>query len=276
MPVANYKGTFFFSAGNNGWTESFYFQSISYEEVRPLVRSIATQRVKLMGKFVKIEAIRVSDEAVRGDAEYVTNFTQVPSFGVVAGDRDTPWNVWECRMQSGQFYRRGFPLRGVPDAWLTIDPAVGFFLPPEEMKMRINTFLNALNTRGARLKVISKVPAVVGNWLIDSMVFAAGRISITAPGHGLAPKDSVRISKGKYVGDIDIVQGVYKVQTVAGNTFTVVKDLGTLGAPGYLGEATAQKRATDYVLIDDLAAQRPGWRKTGRAFFVQAGRVRRR
>jgi hypothetical protein len=269
MPI--FKATWFFIAGSNGWTESFYFNKENYPQVAVAARIVSDQRVKLLGSNAKIDVIRTSDIAVRGDAEFVAGFTQVPSSGVNAGPRDAPWNTWVCRMQASPLYRRAFHVRGLVDAWIVIDAATGFATPTVVFQQRIASFLQALILTGASLKVVSKAAADVGDWDINAMAFAGGKLTVTAPGHTLAVRDSVRITKGRYAGGADVVKGVYKVTAVAVNTFEVVKDLAGGPVPVYLGEATAQRRRTVFAAIDELLIERLAWRKTGRVFFVARG-----
>jgi len=64
------KGTVFFRQLNEAWTESFVFESAGPGLDAPLakVRAYAGARIVLCGKETEIYALRVSDEASRGDS----------------------------------------------------------------------------------------------------------------------------------------------------------------------------------------------------------------
>lgn len=266
MPT--YKCTWLFNAGKQGWSESWYWDGATHEDCRQAAGPVTSARRLLMAKGTIIEAVRISDISIRGDSIYLDEGPLPAPTGDV-GERDEIDTAWLCRFEAGPNHRRMVLLRGLWDSWVFWDPVTQTYPIPNEFRQKFNSWVRAIQRQGFKLRVIDNNPAVAGNWLVTSIVAGVGSLTITAPGSTLVQNDMLRLSGGKYL-NANNPKGVYRVTQADGPSFTV----------GYTGplpiqydkDARVGKRVPINVDITQAFPERPGSRKTGRAFFVPRGR----
>ena len=271
MPT--YKVTWIFNQHKQGWTETFYRTASNYTDAKNFALAHVPTRLGLCGRGVTIEAIRISDVDILGDGCLEVN---PPNQGPYPADADNPWCAALVGLCAGdRLYRRSLWLRGIPDSWMARDAVTGDCGFPTVMKSRVDALINHLKISNWKLKVIKKTgagtaPATITN-ISDNP--ATGRIVFTTTLAGLTVGDTVRVTD--FSGpDKKKLNKTWKIMSITGTDIEVdgkFADLedATLDAGGKM-----KRRIIDYVDVEEGSLLRCMWKKTGRAFFVPAGRRR--
>jgi uncharacterized protein with HEPN domain len=269
--AVNGKITYIFNAQKNGWTETWYNTAENLGQIMVNAVAVAVARANLLGLGSQIEAIRVSDDNIVNDS--IVDFTAFgPTDGTVKlQPRDSPWNALLCRANSGTLYRRQLWLRGIPDAWITVDPiTLTYTLSPTFLRL-FNTFTGVLTKNNFQIKALAKEAVLAPVRIITQVAQDVSQVfRITAPAHGFANTNEVRIYgvKGQNVTQVN---GVWHVYDVTADTFLVPEPVG-IGQLLYKGGGKVKKRVYSYYNINSLTYLRVSKHNTGRAFFVTRGR----
>jgi hypothetical protein len=270
MPA--WKCTTLFEAKNQGWSETWYLNtSLTATQVMDKLRLICPSRAKLLGFGCSIIALRVSDDAVRGDSElYVPAPGEFPPFAVV---RDNPTNAIYCKVTSGQLYRRQLWLRGVPDVWIAWDNTLGTYTVDPLFNTNLGIFKLALINEGFQLRALNKNLNINNQRaIIDIVDGPAGFTTYNVPAHGYTVGQEIRIAN---VVDrlLKPLQGTTRVKSVGGVAeFTTYQPWRAYYADQYTGSAKVITRYLDYPVITNVVYVRPGSRRVGRTFFAPRGR----
>lgn len=268
MPIM--KGTFLFGQGRNGWSESYYIEATDYAAAQTRFKRLATNRSLLLGKGSYIDGIRISDEAILNDSYPVDLGTGTATQDAVT---DTPWNSIYVRAQAGALYRRQFHLRGVPDSWITIDPTTGKGIIPAVARAAFDAW--AADATGfapvMKLKVMSKTldaVAITGQPTQDGTFtkFNVGAV----PGLEAVPYVLLRKWKGP---DRKTLNRRWDVITYANPWVTLALPWAYLRDPDHDYKGMLLRRVPAYADMTDLFLTRFASKKTGRAFFVSAGKA---
>lgn len=270
--MATYKITFIFGADKQGWSELWYVDANDIQTAGLRGLEVASSRKGLLGTGSVLEAIRVSDEAIRNDSLIQLTPPVAAGPGVGNAIRDTPGNAWLCRIQAGALYRRQLWLRGIPDSWIVWDQTLRKYEIPAILQARFDAFRDALVAKTFRIRATEKSPTV--NPLKPITAIAAdpsGVWKMTSPVHGLANQDYVRIS-GTKGSNVKQFRGIWQIFGVTADTFFIPLVVVPTSPVWYIGGGMVQRRTTSYKVIDGGTLLRPALRRTGRAFFVPAGR----
>lgn len=269
--MAEFKLTLIFNAERRGWTESFYMDYSSYATADVAAQALLEKRIPLLGIGAKVEAYRLSDIAVAGDAllytppvnNVINNQTQLV--------RDVPEVAALARIQATDNYRRQLWLRGIPDDWASWNQTVGVWNVDPDFKAKFDAFAAILTNRQFKVYAISKAPADVRSIKITNLTTVVTATEISAPGHTFVVGDKVRVKGCKGV-NASLVNGVWDVFAVTLDTFTVRNNIPPGTAYFYSGGGVAMRQFKKMFQIDRCTFERIAKRDTGRAFFVPRGR----
>lgn len=269
--MADFKVQFLFSLGRYGWSETYYCTTSNHTETEKKARELARIRAEGLAESVYIEAIRISDEDIKGDALLVPVQLGRRTAATSGKPPDVPQTSWYMRIQSANLYRRQLHIRGIPDEWteavtdfvtagsawapadslLKFATKYGAYLVANEWKMKVNE-------RGA-----GNEPRQIANAVRNP---ESGVWTITAAVADWPVTGKCRVSR---LPGLEALWGIQKYTATAANTIRIAPSLNA-GEWFNGGEITLQKNI--YVDIDSAVLQRVSNRKTGRPFFLTRGR----
>ncbi len=111
--MAQYKGTLFFLAGPNGWTERYFLNAISLGDASSALLSVIVGRLPILHETCAIVAATISDIAIRGDSFSLLSAQENGSFVDATGYLDVDVALL-VKWQVGVFSRNKTFLRGIP------------------------------------------------------------------------------------------------------------------------------------------------------------------
>ena len=270
--MAIFKATMIFNAGRQGWTESFYLTAADYASADPRMIALAAARIPMLGLGASLEAYRLSNEAIFGDA-----LTVPYSYGDNGSNaglaRDVANTCALMRVQATDLYRRTVTIRGVPDEWVYYTVADNSMSLKRELLQAMTVFGIALVTNSFQIKSVSKDDADVALKKLDNATVdpVKGVRIVPLGGNNYANGDVVRISKARGT-NMQFVNGTWTV-TEAGALDFFIRSYPP-NPPGilYLDSGEIRRKRPAYTNINRASPLRPASRKTGRAFFVPRGR----
>lgn len=266
MPRYLCQGLFQFGA--RGWSEIYYVEKSSHVAASNTFDTLMDSRRNLLGLGCSIIATRVSDVDIPGDSLVREVALLPPSNNPVS---DNPTNCWYTQIRSGNLYRRQLHLRGMPDDWLKMrDTGTGIL--DGTLNFQYGGFRATIVANNFLMRVVLKGGvADTGSDVTGLAVNADGLLTITAGVLGVGPGDRVKM-KGWTGPDAKELNLTFRVKSVAGNVVTT----GFKVPPGFDLNANAGGKAfprvKGWVGITDASLMRPASKRTGRAFFVPAGR----
>lgn len=270
----NAKVTFIFNSERNGWSETWYLKDYtSIQEASAAALNLAGYRQGLLAPGANLEAIRTSDDSVRGDSMLASYF-KTSKGGATSGDEnaDTPWNAWLVSCRSNDLYRRSMWVRGLSDDWIIYDRASASFPKNEQFQKQLSRFQQGIVEAKASIKAIARDEATTPTIAITGgFTLADNLLSFTAPAHGVSGVQKVTIFGAQGYGGINEFNGIHGVSPTDANTLKIL-DTQFENIPTYLGGGKLRRRIYGYYLITHMLAMRPGKRDTGRRFFVTRGR----
>jgi len=269
--VAWYKVNFLFGFGKQGWSETYYHQATANVDVVNFSKALAQERKRLMAYGPVLEAIRVSDDAVKGDAQLIpSNIVGTGSVGDMPCDKiETAWYV---RLEAGFFYRRQLHLRGLPDDWTTSAEFAGpgIWQPTPAFKAAAERFCAYVVDNQWLIRVKQR-GAENEDRLVTNAVRDDNDIWTITGDFADWPQF------GKCIGlrDLEVPQlyGEQRYVATAVNTIKIQPKIGG-GAWGVGGHFRLVKIV--YEDITTAALIRASNRKTGRPFFLTRGRASNR
>lgn len=268
--MATFKATFIFNFGKVGWSEVWYRESSNPDEMLEIAKKLGGVRVRALATDVQLEYIRISDVAVAGDS-LVAGIGQ---WGTeTTGDPDTPWNSVYMRYESSSLYRRQFHWRGLPDDWVK---PTGTNLNQDPWDARFRTvyqaYTSSLKNNSWMMKVISKDPGDITPKNITGIsADGQGRITFAVAGLTGDVNDTFRVKF--YNGpDKKLLNKVYTIVSNNGAAVVVPDKFADLSDPNANTGGKAIARITKYKIVTDGIPLRYAAKRTGRAFFVPAGR----
>jgi hypothetical protein len=275
------RGTYFFSQGGFAWSETWYVAATSLDDAWEKMNSAADRRAEMIGSGALLFAIRVTDvDQPRVSLTKPVNYPGPPDSA--ATTVDTPYNGIYVKVQdTNRFYRRQMWLRGVPDSWIMFDQVTKAPIINALATQAINRFQTRAIGFQFRLRVINADVASNPrrNITAISLVAMANNFLITAPGHGFATGNSVRIKncKGSNLqvatgGVVRSVNGVWPVTVLTADTFSIPLVGSPTNPPVYNGGGYAQNRPILYIPVRFVEYQKFAKRDTGNP----SGRVRGR
>lgn len=270
--MAVYKCTLIFNQDRNGWTETYYTIAATFAQATSYLDTMVAYRQTMLGKGSALEAYRLSDENVIGDA-LLRPIPWTDADGK-AGVTDTPWNSALIRLEAGSLYRRSLFLRGLPDEWIQKDDVTFRDKLIPDFRSALDKFFQAITSlRPFHLKVLKKDNVSPNGVAITTL--SADPVDnytiCTAPLHECQTGQKCLIRK--FIGpDAGLLNRSWNVISVDGDAVKISLKFASMQAPldNYNGKIIA--RNTDYVPITLARFMRFTSRKTGRAFFVSRGR----
>lgn len=273
--MPEYKGTMIFGWGAQGWSESWYAIKPDQGDAFRSFQKVAEQRAKMLGKQSFLQAFKISDLSVRGDAVLEPMASEV-EVGSVNQASDAVWLGWYCRFEAGAGSRRQLFLRGQPDAAysaaaqqsaLTVRPEAAFksaFEKYVSVVKKEKWGLRVIDPNANPLRVVKKIEIINPP--------ARQGIQLTFDNAGDVPVGTELLLYR--MASVPLLSHKERVHST--NPPTSSAELFLLGTPlqvqGYSGKGLVRINRTAIVPITDGAILRIGKRDTGRAFFVTAGR----
>lgn len=278
--MADYKFTYILNSQRAGWSESWYHQNEDLGSAIDKAVNFGRKRIGLLGQGSVLEAVRVSDVAVPGDA-HIHKFTdqETKENSVAYGElTDTPWNAILCRVECGKDYRRSFHLRGVPDNAIEFNQTRQTWVAGrEDFAKAFQSFMLSAKANGIAIRATSKEPAQAPLLNVNLVErFSLIEIKLTcAANHGLLQGDFVRVRNLRFGGvKVPSRSRVYIVP--APNTFHLQVKVPDGTDPLQPEKVTARKEVIRYPVITSLIIDRAAKKSTGRAFFSPVGRRKAR
>lgn len=267
--MADFKTTWVFGLADSGWSETWYstFSTIGLAE--DFAVSAAPFRAALMGTPARLLAQRVSDVDIKGDSSFFDFNTVILPYQTLRSD--TPWNTWLVRVNAGTLYRRAMHLHGVPDDWIKYD-ADGSQILPQALAIAVKQFENVV-AGNFELRSLVKVPDA-GYTLVTGLgadtdgflTIAVGALTFT-----VGQTVTMKFWKGP---DAKILNGTFTVKKAGVGTcsLSLLAVAVTNPAADFAGKVAI--RGIIYPKVTTLELERFAAKRTGRAFFVAAGRRR--
>ena len=266
-----FRVSFFFSAQvgkkTGGWSTNFWNNASDLSAVQTAAVALAKALLNLTGYGVAQTAIRIQDLS---SFRAVQLLDGVGSSAVIAGNTanmDYPTTALLMQLQGPAKYVARYWLRGIPDS---CTDQGGVFTPPAFFSRYLNQLASIL-TSGGNGWVIRSQDKGQTKTLITAAT-AAG--VITAPAHGLATQDTVRIARTHGIAGLN---KIWKIQKVDNDTFQLLPAtagmlVGTLTPP----PGTVQKQVPLYQGIFAQTPLRISKHNVGRPFGLLVGRRKRR
>lgn len=112
--MAQYKGTIFFQAASNGWTERYFMNGSSQSAAIAALTSVIVDRLPILHVSCSVVAATISDIAIRGDSIQVIGSAEAGTFVDATGYLDVD-NALLVKWEVGVFSRNKTFLRGIPN-----------------------------------------------------------------------------------------------------------------------------------------------------------------
>lgn len=286
--------TYIFSVGRFGWTES-YFHAISsgtgLTGSRKVYIDMAKLRAALCGGGVILEEIRVSDVAVRRDADairtdyFVLSINNGPpdgfqgltiptAYGVRNGSKQRaliPNVAMNTRLEGGnKVYHAQHFLSGIPSGLVGNDELI---ILEKEWQDAFDTWREYLKANGFKFPALDRE----GSPNMDRRVTAIVGGVVTVPAFDWALNDRIRIINavregkrrgGSIVGNINVIAAGLDQVTLSG----MPNDLTLRAGP----KTIAHREETVYIDIANVEHVYNTHRNRGRPLFSPRGRRSRR
>lgn len=276
--MAIFKGQWFFTQGNAGWSETHYVTQETSANAMIRAVNMIPPRVALLGgpgaNAPTLRQIRVSNIAIQRDS-FV--WVVAPADGIAPNPISVADIVHTClviRLNSTDLYRRSLMLRGIPDVVISNNGVFNF--DPGYMA-RLDAYEVALIAQGFGMLAAAKplgMPLIAN--VTASGITNAGVLITTVAPHGLVTGDTVRIVSTPGISQTGgaTIRGRWQVAAQPDPLqFAVV---GTLPPTGtYLGGGRYYKITMEVRLYTSGEVVRASHRITGRPFDVPVGAHRR-
>lgn len=271
--MALFKSTWFFELGCMGWSESLYVDATTHNDALFVAQLYRADRVNMLSKPGRMTFIRISDNAIQGDAQ----LTAIPKKDGQAFALPFPsaaaWQTALVRMNTNDFLnRRNMFLRGIPDS----DEGNRVDFPPGGLKLGA-AFQKAFNIWKLGLKTTGwkflGIDATVPFQQITNItaVLPGVPIILTVDAHGIPDGSKV------------LVRGVQGMKGINTQWFVTVPSANLLSLVNSENEVTGvhkfggEVRLTTIIphLIDVANVIKLTHRQTGRPFGLAVGRRKR-
>lgn len=264
-----------------GGTETIYCSSTVADLTTAQTNAFAY--LKLRANLVQIGFhfiyARVSMDDVAGDRLLVdlpaenALYGYNPDFPPSTGFEDFSYNTYLINMSSGSLYRKNFYMSGIPDA--LSDVSYQFMLGGGPLgvawqRAYIRWQDELVSGRWA-IKSLSKDPTISPIKPVSGFISATGSVSSLA--HGLAPLDTIRISKCHFSALTNAnINGTWKVASVTDANSFILQ--GWDNTKSFFLTNVGQLRKQVYVLqtINNVLARGFTEHKRGRPFGLLSGR----
>ena len=144
--MPNYFGILFGQNGAYGWSEVYPIQTTSYSAAQDALQTVMQARLGILGLDSQINATRISDSDVKGDAAILPGSFPLPgTFGVAGLD-----TVYNCQLSlrlketAGFLHRASRWIRAIPRS--QVGPS-GNYVPTTPFSVALSNYLSALETQ---------------------------------------------------------------------------------------------------------------------------------
>lgn len=265
-----FRVSFFFAqanAQNCGWSENFWNRLSTLDEVAAAADSMQPRIVAPKGDPVQCPYARISTVGVSRQV-YIRNYaprtTSNPLTSPNASDYQNTALLLKMNALPNYINRQW--TRGNPDYVVS---EAGQYTPTGAFLALFNAFVSEL-TSSAKGWSLRKLDATLPRKSINAIGLTG---IVTAPGHGLAANDIVRIA---LVKKETAWNGIWRVATaIDANTFQLVPEGAYPAGVPSLKTAYVQKQSSTYIQISSAVVQRVSSHRTGRPFGLATGRRRR-
>lgn len=274
--VATFKATFIFNEGRQGWSETWYSSGATtgatINDVYGDAVALSILRKQMLGEGATLEALRVSDIAIRGDSRFTEFFIPTPANQDLAAD--LPSNGMLARVEAGALYRRQMWLRGMRDEWIVRNIVTGVPIIPPALLAAFQAFNDELVARQWQLRVIDKSPPNFFDNPVTAIAADGILTRFTVLGFGAIPIGAEVRSHNWTGPDKAALNKVFKVVSADAIGVTINLAFATLTNPALDLTGMLASRIIVYKNITRSEILRLAARQTGRAFFVPRGRRR--
>jgi hypothetical protein len=278
--MATFKIDFIFNQGSGGFSESWYLTTNDHTSAFQAVDTVSRERALCLANSVIWEAVRVSDTDVLGDSLVSADYDSIPTTAL-PGDVNAVGAL--IITNATALYRRPFILRGMPDNFVQRDAATDELVLTGPAFDAINDYMDALIASHFQLRVRPKTGV---NSVYKPVVTVAKNVTnpdyttLTVPGLGGTILQADRIQLTGFRRTARALNGIFTAQEAdVDGLFNInLNYVGRLShvSASDLVKGKARKLIYEYKDVDDYEATTPRTRKSGRAFFVPAGRSRNR
>lgn len=260
------RATFFFKQRRWGWSETLFSSESDLKVLLNRAKDYLPVRNNLNGADTTCEYIRVSDDAVKRDAEvFVPPPGDQKARWVTAGSSDVPTTCALIRLQGSPTGRRSLQLRGIPD---DIVVGGGILQFTGQWNAAFASWKTEITSGRWAIRIKTNPnPA----WVVNGIAFdsAVWETTFTLAGfHTLTTGDQVQIL-GKT--GTPKLNGIWRVKVTAQNTFKIATNF---RVDPYVGAALARPVAYTTVPINDAVILRVSKRSSGGPFDKPVGRRR--
>jgi hypothetical protein len=269
-----WKVTFIINQGSRGLSETYYISDPGDDPPFAKIELQAKDRATLLPKLCEFAAVKIGDVEEVGSSYVRTICQTYPNSGLlgeIVGDGAL------YRLEAGEYKRRAFILRALPDVWLIRDPVTDRLALSGAAEFAIGSYFQVLIARGFQLACEEREVDNPGKKLL----VIAG-VANQPKSTSLALDNAIA---GVEAGDTVIVSGCRRsASKLNGPRIVTVPPVGSVVEVGFVyGEiegyaekdiANGKVRASSIVYqnITDQEFIDLRYRKTGRDFFVPRGR----
>lgn len=273
--MAIFKVTYIFGGAKQGWTESFYMDSstsrLAVESAS--AKSYILARNNCLGTPNYVEAVRASAIDNPGDTSLLL-LTATPS-----GDSPADYVNIAVRVKlvTAEGRRRDLWLRGCPDAWVGWQSEKGSYLKVEGAGGPITRLVNqmvidpAFKIRGWKRDGAMYRVGLPGGMITADPQTALTKIAVA----GLDPL-AVKVQMKKWKGpDAKLFNRTWNIAAIDDTWVVITLPYNELGNPAQLTSGRVLPKVYVYDNVSNVGGMDVRAHKTGRAFFVPAGRRRK-
>lgn len=269
MPL--FKCTQIFALDANGWSETWYSQESTAQLAAEAFNATVAARARMLSRPATVQYVRVSDEAITGDALFASyEATEtIPDKTVESLPPDNVLSAWLCRFSVGGHSRRHLWLRGAPDEWVRFLPE-GRRAPADPKLLQLfDQYVASLVANRIGLRVLSPnaVKHPVSTCIPHPGDLTAYQLVIASTA-GLPQAGRIRLFGFPRATGLSGVRHYLREDQTDLKVFPSKSPINFQ----YNGAGVVQLAIWEHARVLSGQPMRFGGRKTGRRFFVTAGR----
>lgn len=279
-----FKYSMLFNFQGQGFSESWYTTAGTLlgtsGSLNPPFLPLAIARANMTGKYVLLVGVRLTDLSNPRN-------TQTYAFAQKAQAGDDPDNVTNSFLVNvrgaANVGNRSLFIRGLPDDAIVWNDAAQVFSPVGVMVRQFSAYRNALLNDGWQLRAVQPIakPIPAGQ-LISAITNNPVTDAVVITTSAAMPNQTLPLLVSGFKKPLSFLNGTYQPNSgftiTSGSSVTLRNRAMTL--PQSLtfvsGSAAVRTQNFAFVNVNRVTIEFPRERRTGRAFFVPAGRRRAR